>query len=91
MRSGIDDWYQGYIVVRPDEEPPWIDFLIENCRCSFKGMASTGIYFWDGESVVISAPRPGKPRPQSFNPDSGNVMRLMRIPKDLPSPRSDPR
>ena len=81
-QSGVDDWYRGTIVVRPDEEPPWFDFEIEDCSCSYKGMASTGIYFWDGESVLISAPRPGNPRPPAFNSQSGNMMRLMRMPRE---------
>ena len=61
------EWYEGYIVIRPDEELAQIDFVIEECPgCSFKGQASTGIFYLDGETIVVVAPSPGKARPQDF-------------------------
>ena len=80
--SGPDDWYEGEIAVDPKAEPAWIDFKIEDCRCSFKGETSRGIYFWDGKSIVISAPRPGSSRPREFMENSGHMMRLLRLDGD---------
>lgn len=60
------EWYEGYIVIRADEEPAQFDFVIEECACGFKGQASTGIFYLDGETIVVVAPVPGKARPQDF-------------------------
>ena len=56
---GPDDWYEGQIRLRPDTVPGEIDFMIENCRCSYRGMTSQGIFRLDGESIVLAAPTPG--------------------------------
>ena len=34
------EWYEGYIVIRTDEEPAQNDFVIEECACGFKGETS---------------------------------------------------
>ena len=70
------EWYEGYIVIRTDEEPAQIDFVIEECACGFKGETSTGIFYWDGETIIVSSPEPGSARPQEFKKDSGNMLRL---------------
>jgi len=76
--GGDDDWYEGRISLSSDEDPAWIDFEIEDCRCSYKGMTSKAIYEWDGSSLVVSAPTPGKPRPAGFVENSGQMMRWLR-------------
>jgi uncharacterized protein (TIGR03067 family) len=75
--AGEDDWYSGHLAIRPDEDPAEIDFAIEDCHCSYKGMTSKAIYRWDGQSIVVSAPTPGSPRPQRFVEGSGQMMRLL--------------
>lgn len=78
-QAGADDWYEGRIAIRDDREPAQIDFAIDDCRCSYKGMTSEAIYHWDGESLVISAPRPGSPRPPRFVESSGQMMLLQHL------------
>jgi uncharacterized protein (TIGR03067 family) len=78
-RAGEDDWYEGRVELRDGERPAQIDFLIEDCRCSYKGMASEGIYRWDGESLILAAPQPGAPRPTWFVETSGSMMRLFPV------------
>ena len=80
--GGPDDWYEGEIAVDPKADPARIDFKIDDCLCSFKGATSRGIYFWDGKSIVISAPRPGNSRPVRFAEQSGQMMRLLRLDGD---------
>jgi uncharacterized protein (TIGR03067 family) len=77
--AGTDDWYEGRIVLRPDEDPAQIDFAIDDCRCSYKGMTSNGIYYWDDDSLVIAAPQPGSQRPKKFVERSGQMMRLRKL------------
>jgi uncharacterized protein (TIGR03067 family) len=76
-QGGTDDWYEGRITVRADEQPAQIDFAIDDCMCSYKGMTSEGIYRWDGNDLVVSAPRPGDTRPRRFVRSSGQMMRLV--------------
>jgi uncharacterized protein (TIGR03067 family) len=76
---GSDDWYTGNVVIRTDASPAEIDFEIEDCRCDFRGETSQAIFRWDGDSVVLSAPRPGSRRPTVFDENSGEVVRLKRI------------
>ena len=78
------EWYEGYIVIRTDEEPAQIDFVIEECPdCSFKGQASPGIFYWDGETIVVSAPPPGEARARDFEkPKDGRAMTMMRLKRD---------
>ena len=78
-QGGTDEWYEGRILIRDDEKPAQIDFAIDDCRCSFKGMTSKAIFQWDGKSIVIAAPRPGKSRPPRFNETSGQMLRLLRL------------
>jgi len=66
------------IHVRAGSRPAQIDFEIEDCRCSFAGMTSEGIFYWDEDSIVIAAPEPGTPRPRSFFRTSAQRMRLVR-------------
>ena len=80
--SGPDEWYEGEIAVDPKTEPAWIDFKIDDCRCPFEGETSRGIYFWDGKSILLSAPRPGSSRPREFMENSGQMMRLLRLDGD---------
>ncbi len=75
-----DEWYEGYIVIRADEEPAHFDFVIEDCACGYKGMSSKGIYHQDGETIVVAAPVPGNPRPQDFEKNNQRV--LMRFKGD---------
>ena len=77
--GGTDDWYKGQVVLRPDEDPAHFDFVIEDCRCELKGQTSSGIYYWKDDSLVISAPRPGRQRPLRFNDRSGDMMQLEKI------------
>ncbi len=76
--GGTDDWYEGRIVIRANSTPAQIDFEIEECRCSFEGMTSEGIFYWDEDSIVIAAPQPGTLRPRSFFRSSGQMMELVR-------------
>jgi uncharacterized protein (TIGR03067 family) len=79
-QAGDDDWYEGRIALREREKPAQIDFAIEDCNCSYKGTISEGIFRWDGDSIVLAAPRPGAPRPTWFVETSGQMMRLMPVP-----------
>ena len=76
--GGTDDWYEGRVVMRSDASPAQFDFVIEDCRCGFKGMTSAGISYWRDDSIVIAAEEPGKPRPSGFGRSSGQVMELVR-------------
>jgi uncharacterized protein (TIGR03067 family) len=78
-QGGPDDWYVGRVAIREDQEPAQIDFTIDDCRCSYKGMTSKAIYQWDDESLVISAPQPGNPRPRRFVESSGQMMLLLPL------------
>ena len=79
-QAGEDDWYEGCVELREGERPAQIDFAIEDCNCSYKGTVSEGIFRWDGESLVVAAPRPGAPRPTWFVETSGQMMRLLPVP-----------
>ena len=52
------------------------------CNCTYKGMASEAIFTWEGESLLISAPRPGAPRPTGFVKNSGQLLSLRRVGSD---------
>lgn len=71
-----DQWYEGYIAIRTDTEPARLDFVIEKCECGFKGQTSTGIFYWDGKTIMVSAPAPGDDRPREFDKSSGSMFRL---------------
>ncbi len=76
---GEDDWYQGRIEIRDQTSPAEIDFHIEECRCSYQGQASEGIFQWSGESILLAAPQPGASRPTVFDENSGNLVELKKI------------
>ncbi len=74
------EWYEGYIVIRTDEEPAQIDFVIL-VQSGERGLkTSPGIFYWDGETLVVVAPPPGKARPQDFEKKDGLVM--LRLKRD---------
>ncbi len=76
------EWYEGYIVIRTDEEPAQIDFVIESYE---EVRTSAGIFYWDGETLVVRAPVPGEPRPQEFkgdDKDDKNKTVFMRLSRD---------
>ncbi len=73
-------WYEGYIVIRTDEEPAQFDFVIEACGCDFEGQASAGIFHLDGDAVVVVSAVPGSPRPQVF--ESNDKLVKMRFQGD---------
>ena len=76
------EWYEGYIVIRTDEEPAQIDFVIEECACGFKGETSKGIFYSDGETIVVVAPPPGKARPQDFEVEEKDGLVMLRLKRD---------
>jgi uncharacterized protein (TIGR03067 family) len=77
-RTGDDDWYEGHIAIRSDGDPAQLDFVIDDCRCGYKGMTSQAIYRWNGDALVVSAPTPGDPRPEHFRAASSQMMHLLR-------------
>ena len=80
--AGADDTYEGHISIRPDENPPQIDFAIEDCRCSYAGQTSQAIYTWDDEALIVYAPRPGSARPKELSKSMGGMMTLIRLTDD---------
>lgn len=75
-----DERYEGYIVIRTDEEPAQIDFVIQSYE---EVQTSAGIFYWDGETLVVRAPVPGGPRPQEFKNDGkGETTALLRLSYD---------
>ncbi len=81
------EWYEGYIVIRTDEEPAQLDFVIEEDASGFNGNTSAGIFYWDGETLVVRAPVPGEPRPQEFkgdDKDDKNKTVFMRLKRGRP-------
>jgi len=76
------EWYEGYIVIRADEEPAQFDFVIEDCACGFKGMTSEGLFYLDGETVVVVSPPPGNARPQDFEVEKEDGLVVMRFEPD---------
>jgi uncharacterized protein (TIGR03067 family) len=69
-----DESYEGYIVIRPDEEPAQIDFVV----LPQPGRISKGIFHFDGETIVVKAPESGLPRPGDFEADAGPIA-LLRL------------
>ena len=77
-------WYKGYIVIRTDEEPAQLDFVIESYE---EVRTSAGIFYWDGETLVVRAPVPGEPRPLEFkgdDKDDKNKTVFMRLKRGRP-------
>ena len=77
--GGPDEWYEGRIKLDTGQDPAWIDFIIDDCACAYKGGVSTGVFEWAGDSILISAPTPDDPRPERFDASGGDVMRLVRV------------
>jgi uncharacterized protein (TIGR03067 family) len=75
---GPDDWYEGKIRLQPESDPAQIDFVIEDCRCNYRGMTSKAIFRVNGESIVLAAPQPGQARPKRFNKNDGRMVELKR-------------
>jgi len=76
------EWCEGYIVIRTDEEPAQIDFVIEENASGPNGNnTSKGIFYFDGETIVVLAPPPGKARPQDFEKTNDPMVR-MRLKRD---------
>ncbi len=63
-----DEWYEGYIVLRTDVEPAQIDFVVLK-ESGEPGRISKGIFYFDGETVIMKAPEHGLPRPRDFKRD----------------------
>ncbi len=64
-----DEWYEGYIVIRTDEEPAQIDFVVLVYSGEPGLRISKGIFYFDGETVIVKAPEHGLPRPRDFKRD----------------------
>jgi uncharacterized protein (TIGR03067 family) len=76
--GGPSEWYEGQVLIDPRQDPAWIDFTIETCSCAYEGGVSTGIFEWDGDTIVIAAPTPDDPRPTALDPAAPDIMRLVR-------------
>jgi uncharacterized protein (TIGR03067 family) len=75
-----DERYEGYIVIRTDVEPAQIDFVVLK-ESGEPGRISKGIFYFDGETVIIKAPESGLPRPQDFESSAGPIA-LLRLSRD---------
>ena len=73
-------WYTGVIELWPDKKPARIDFNIIDCDCTSQGTSSHGIYYMEGDTIVIAAPVPDEKRPKKFIEESGQMMHLKRRP-----------
>ncbi len=63
-----DERYEGYIVIRTDVKPAQIDFVVLD-QSGKPGRISKGIFYFDGETVIMKAPEQGLPRPRDFGSD----------------------
>lgn len=70
-----DERYEGYVVLRTDVEPAWIDFVI----LPQPGRISRGIFRFDGEAVLVKAPEGGMPRPRGFEEEAGPIANLRLV------------
>jgi uncharacterized protein (TIGR03067 family) len=75
---GPDDWYEGKIRLRTKTDPAQIDFVIEDCRCNYRGMTSKSIFRVTDETIVLATPQPGHPRPTAFSNKDGRMVELKR-------------
>ena len=75
-----DERYEGYVVIRPDEQPAQIDFVILVPPGEREPKTSKGIFYVDGETIVMRAPHFGEPRPRDFKNDDKPIafLRLRR-------------
>jgi len=76
---GADEWYEGTIRLRRDRDPMQIDFMIEDCRCSYRGMTSKAIFRETADSILVAAPQPGRPRPAKLDANDGQTVELKRV------------
>ena len=78
-----DEWYEGYIVIRTDEEPAQIDFVVLVYSGEPGLRISKGIFYFDGETVIVKAPEHGLPRPRDFKSDDKNApIAFLRLSRD---------
>ena len=75
-----DERYEGYVVIRPDEEPAQIDFVVLK-ESGEPGRISKGIFYFDGKTVIIKAPESGLPRPRDFESSAGPIA-LLRLSRE---------
>ena len=72
-----DERYEGYVVIRPDEKPAQIDFVVLDSLGVRVSRISKGIFYLDGETIIVVSPVPGNARPQDFKRnDQWVVMRF---------------
>ena len=77
-----DERYEGYIVIRTDVEPAQIDFVVLK-ESGEPGRISKGIFYFDGETVIMKAPEHGLPRPRDFeSDDKGKPIAFLRLSRD---------
>jgi uncharacterized protein (TIGR03067 family) len=78
-----DEWYEGYIVLRTDVEPAQIDFVVLVYSGERGLRISEGIFYFDGETVIVKAPEQGLPRPRDFKNDDKNApIAFLRLRRD---------
>ncbi len=76
-----DERYEGYIVIRTDEKPAQIDFVVLDS--GKPGRISKGIFYFDGETITVKAPEHGLPRPRDFkNDNKGAPIAFLRLSRD---------
>ncbi len=71
-------------MIRADEEPAQIDFVILVQSDQPNGNTSRGIFHWDGETLVVRASSPEEPRPQKFKRDDKDKIKtvILRLSHD---------
>jgi len=78
-----DEWYEGYIVLRTDVEPAQIDFVVLVYSGERALRISEGIFYFDGETVIVKAPEHGLPRPRDIKNDDKNApIAFLRLSRD---------
>jgi len=78
-----DERYEGYVVIRPDEKPAQIDFVVLDSLGVRVSRISKGIFYFDGETIVVKAPEHGLPRPRDFKSDDKNApIAFLRLSRD---------
>ena len=82
------EWYEGDIIINPDADPPEFDFVIQVQSGQPNGNSSQGIYRWDGDTLIISAPTPGEARPKDFSRDPKRVLLHLTHDGDAQHPAS---
>jgi uncharacterized protein (TIGR03067 family) len=82
----IHGQFAGYVSIRSDTSPAQIDFTIQGCECKFDGMASTGIYRMDGDTIVFATTAPGEPRPKAFTGLDETKVMMVRATSDSGMP-----